>query len=1149
MFDHWMRNNRFAVLKGILSAALLIGTTTQAATYPANSTTSCTGPKNCTLESWGIDLNDNTGYSWQVSAAQASAASVYIKAASLSGTRSMSLWVNNTRVATLSINSTTAPRPTGAELSAVSVQLISGNNTIELRDTENTSEFDVHQLRVETAYSSSSSTTVSSSSVSSSRISSSSISSSSISSTPPILALNITNNGGRAYINETVNLSAAVSTGTGWTYSWKLIEDGTYKRTDIHDLTWNSNWDSSCQDSAIGQRITAKLYPPATGQYKFAVAADDMHELYITNNGTKQLLTSSTQAVDDSNFNNQSQLISLNANTAYPFEFLYINNSGSGHFSILWQKPGSSQWEELPEEVFSKTTQTTPTGQLLQETFNQSLGSMSQLKGLTSFINSRSNSGNAVFNGQTPTFTPNQNKTYTFEVTATSGAQTVTSNVSFFAEGRFISEDHQNAASAWVKAGTTDSTLLSLLQLTTVNDGSATGKVLQVTAPTEGTIAKWRQIVYLQPYTAYELRARVRMLNPPNNLVIPADFEDSIAWHLPRVTVGVHGDASQQGIDATAPTTWRDVKVDFIVPFHGAVDVNLEMAKIVEDKRVNSYPGTFQIDNLQLVKLTGNGVTRFDFPNLSANIYDDLVTKTGGYEATKNYFLRVSKSAENMRQLSGKNYVAQCRKENIFVPRNWHVFALGTNYNGMVLKTQNLLTNEFLKEVWGSSNIVGGVMVHEVEHTFEHGPFKFGTHMTDLLQAYAMETNNYLRTHNNRFLNVQEWMQEERNTLSICSTNPGALRPKLFEFQNLLQNKWAPFKQIMHDQWSPYKTEVEGRVWPWHPYQQYRMWWTQLESYTGIDGWNLLHTAEEKALVEISLGRNATPIKADQPPSTYTASESTLYLHRAEPVIASVGFGKLDINDLVPIANQCYLQNIYAHAPSTLSYDLNKKWLAFNTKAAIKDNSLTGQVIARIRGDGNTLYQSSSFTAQTSPVDPGTIDVSNVNQLTIEFLDGGSNDSDWSVWLDPLLSRSTTAAAKFASAGKAIKHSSGKCIAPEFGGNPAMNEKAVLSDDCTSSNSKFKWLASGALMHINSGACLHPYNGSSTPSNGTYWVFFPNCENFGHIQYDPTSQNSIKHRTSTSCIHPEGGSGTPATGTKLVFDQGCDETRLAFTLQ
>ncbi len=240
MFNHWMRNKNFAVLKGILSAALLIGTTTQAATYPANSTTSCTGPKNCTLESWGIDLNDNTGYSWQVSAAQASAASVYIKAASLSGTRSMSLWVNNTRVATLSINSTTAPRPTGAELSAVSVQLISGNNTIELRDTENTSEFDVHHLRVET--------TGSSSSVSSS-LSSSSISSSA---TPSALSLSITNNSGRAYIGETVNLSAAVSSGSGWQYSWKLIQDGTYNRKDIYDLIWNSTWEKGEPNS--GQR-------------------------------------------------------------------------------------------------------------------------------------------------------------------------------------------------------------------------------------------------------------------------------------------------------------------------------------------------------------------------------------------------------------------------------------------------------------------------------------------------------------------------------------------------------------------------------------------------------------------------------------------------------------------------------------------------------------------------------------------------------------------------------------------------------------------------------------------------------------------------------------------------------------------------------
>lgn len=1152
MLSHWMRNTNFAALKGILSAVLLIvGATAQAATYPANSTNNCTGPKNCTLESWGIDLNDNTGYAWQVSVTQASAANVYIKAASLSGTRAMSLWVNNIRVATLSINSTTAPRPTGTELSAVSVQLISGTNTIELRDTENTTEFDAHHLRVETAVAPSSSSS----------------SSSSATSTSAALSLSITNNSGRTYVSEQVSLSAAISSGSGWQYSWKLIGDGTYNRKDIYDLTWNSSWENGgyarCTPSNIGQRVSGKFYPPASGLYKFSVAADDMHELSITKNGVKQLMTSTSQATSATDFfsgsTQVSQYIDLTANTAYPFEFLFINNpalnsNNAAHFSVLWQKPGTSQWEEIPIDYFSKTDEATASGKLLQETFENTLTSLSQLKNLSSFINSRSNTANPVLSGQTVTFTPSQNKNYTFEVTATSGNLVVKENITFYAESRFISEDHASAATAWKKYyGGTLNHNQSGMTIGAAGDSSATGNVLQIqSTASDANQLTWRQDVYLEPYAAYEIRGRVRLLNPPaaGAIQIPESQEDSKKWLLPRVRVGVHGDASEQGINATNPTQWTNIAVDFVVPYHGLVDLYAHMG----------YTGSYQVDNLQLVKLTGRGataglITQFSFNNMVANVPDFVVTKTGGYAATKAYFARMSQAAENMRILSGKNFVAQCTKQNIFVPANWDVFAYGTNADSMILKDLDVLTDDFLQNVWGSANIVGGAMIHEIEHSFDFPDSNFYAHLPLFLQVYAMEQAGLKRTHNNSYLTAAEWIQSERQLVptSLCGREAHHFLPKLFEFQDtyLGSNRWGVIKQIMHDRWSPYKI-LQGHAWAAqnNPLGQYKKWWEEINYYTGLDGWTLLHTTAERTEAERSFNRLANKVTASIDPLNVPGDPDSFYLYIGIPATTPVvGWGEIDLNNLVEVSGTCREQNIYAHATSSITYNIGKKWLALDTQAVIKNNSPYGLVTARIKGDGVTLYQSSSFTAQSGSVSSGVIDVSNVNQLTLEFLDGGDANSDWSVWIDPLLTKNSIAATKFASVGKAIKHSSGKCIAPEFGGTPAMNEKAVLTDDCTASNSKFKWLTSGALMHINSGSCLHPLEGSSTPSNGTYWVFFPNCDNKGHIQYESTSQKSIKHRSSTSCIHPEGGSGTPAAGTKLVFGQDCDQTRLAFTLQ
>ncbi|HWV16097.1 MAG TPA: NPCBM/NEW2 domain-containing protein [Cellvibrio sp.] len=961
----------------------------------------------------------------------------------------------------------------------------------------------------------------------------------------PEMTLSVANNNGRAYAGEAVSLNATITSGSAWQYEWKLIEDGTYNRKDIYDLTWDSDWGlSGCAayTENVGQRITGKLYPPTSGMYKFAVAADDQHEMRITKNGIKQLLTSSTQAVGSADFSNTSQLIELSAGSAYPFEFLYINQGGSAHFSVLWQKPGSSQWEEVPAEVFSKPEGTTASGVLLQETFNQSLSSFNQLKALPSFINSRSNANVTVFTGQTISFAPTQTTAYTFEVTATSGATVVKNTISFFAEGRLISEDAANAANAWRVEGYADSSLLALAKLTTATDGTASGKVLEISAPAGGSPVEWTQTVFLKPYTAYEVRARVRLLNAPSNIQVPSGIGDSERlWKLPRLRVGINGDASQQGINAANPSQWREVAVDFAAPFNGKVDLHLHMG---------AYSGTFQVDNIRIEKLSGNGITQYEFSNLVANVYDNFVIKAGGYEVTKNYFSRLSRAAENMRVLSGKNAMVQCAKQNIFIPRNWHIMALGYNINGTLLKDSNLLTDSFLRDIWGSSNIVGGVMIHELEHSFDVG-VSFQTHLPLFMQVYAMERDNLLRTHGNDIVNAREWIAQERATKSICSTNSESLLPKFYEFQDrfLAQDKWSAFRQIMHDRWSPYKKVVEGRAWPDDGYGQYRKWWSELQSYTGIDGWNLMHTPAEQSTIQTMFQRRWSPVQANVNAETLSSAETTLYLNRVNRASESVGYGSIDINDMVKVDGECRTNNIYAHAPSSLAYQLNKKWLALDAQAVIKDNSASGRVVARVLGDGAELYRSPSFTATSSPTTSFVVDISNVNELKVEFLDDGNQDSDWSVWIDPRLSRGTSAASKFNPVGKLIKHSSGKCVAPQSGAAPRMNEPAVLSSNCSSNNNKFKLLASGAMLHIDSGMCLHPDAGSGTPNDGTKWVFFPNCIGGSNIQYQTTALGSIKHRSSGKCMHPEGGAVNPAEGTPLVFNNGCDQERLRFSFE
>lgn len=102
---------------------------------------------NCTDEGDWMDLNEDTGFKWTIAGGTGGSIRLSVKAGALSGTRSMSLWVNGSEVGIVTVESSWAPRGTGAEVHLPAF-LQPGDNVIELKDTEGTMELDLFYLRV-----------------------------------------------------------------------------------------------------------------------------------------------------------------------------------------------------------------------------------------------------------------------------------------------------------------------------------------------------------------------------------------------------------------------------------------------------------------------------------------------------------------------------------------------------------------------------------------------------------------------------------------------------------------------------------------------------------------------------------------------------------------------------------------------------------------------------------------------------------------------------------------------------------------------------------------------------------------------------------------------------------------------------------------
>lgn len=91
-----------------------------------------------------VDGNAGFNISWTYNASAAGNHVLDFSVASPSGSRSMGVFVNNSKVGTI----TTSAARYSWEIQSVTASLNSGNNTIELRDTENTNEPDVDYVEV-----------------------------------------------------------------------------------------------------------------------------------------------------------------------------------------------------------------------------------------------------------------------------------------------------------------------------------------------------------------------------------------------------------------------------------------------------------------------------------------------------------------------------------------------------------------------------------------------------------------------------------------------------------------------------------------------------------------------------------------------------------------------------------------------------------------------------------------------------------------------------------------------------------------------------------------------------------------------------------------------------------------------------------------
>ncbi len=124
-----------------------------------------------------------------------------------------------------------------------------------------------------------------------------------------------------------------------------------------------TNWDDD-----YGQRMRGWLKPPTTGDYRFWISSDDNSELWLSTDETeanKVLIAYEDswtgERVWETGGNEESSLITLQADQWYYIEALMKEGGGGDNLAVAWEGPGIAQ-EVIPGAYLTKWTATGPPG-------------------------------------------------------------------------------------------------------------------------------------------------------------------------------------------------------------------------------------------------------------------------------------------------------------------------------------------------------------------------------------------------------------------------------------------------------------------------------------------------------------------------------------------------------------------------------------------------------------------------------------------------------------------------------------------------------------------------------------------------------------------------------------------------------------------
>jgi uncharacterized protein (DUF1800 family) len=110
----------------------------------------------------------------------------------------------------------------------------------------------------------------------------------------------------------------------------------------------------------FGQRVRGFLLPPATGSYRFFIAANETAQFRLSTDATEanlRALGTVTQAVAATDFSAQpgqtSVEVTLEAGKRYAFEILHKEEWSSDHVTVMWQQPGQAFLSEISREFLA----------------------------------------------------------------------------------------------------------------------------------------------------------------------------------------------------------------------------------------------------------------------------------------------------------------------------------------------------------------------------------------------------------------------------------------------------------------------------------------------------------------------------------------------------------------------------------------------------------------------------------------------------------------------------------------------------------------------------------------------------------------------------------------------------------------------------